>query len=130
VAAKQIFRLVHAQARQNAARAVLDAPDGYEVTIGPLTRSQLQNSKMWAMIRDVSNAKPEGRTFTPDEWKCVFMQACGWEVQFLEGLDGRPFPAGFRSSKMTIKQMADLITFIDAYGNQHGVVWRERRYYD
>ena len=93
-------------------------------------RSDEQNRKMWAMIRDVSNARPDGRTLTPDEWKAVFMQACGWEVQFLEGLDGRPFPAGFRSSRMTVKQMADLITFIQAYGDQHGVLWREAREYD
>jgi hypothetical protein len=95
-----------------------------------LRRSDQQNRKMWAMIRDISNAKPEGRTLTPDEWKCVFMQACGWEVHFLEGLDGRPFPAGFRSSKMKVKQMADLITFIQAKGDEWGVRWKEAKQYD
>jgi hypothetical protein len=94
-----------------------------------MNRSDLQNRKMWAMIRDISQAQPEGRKLTPDEWKAVFMQACGWEVQFLEGLDGRPFPAGFRSSRMTVKQMADLITFIGAYGDHHGVLWKEAREY-
>lgn len=127
--AKTAFRLISPQVRQRAVRAVLDAPDGHEAVIGPMNRSDLQNRKMWSMIRDISQAQPEGRKLTPDEWKAVFMQACGWEVQFLEGLDGRPFPAGFRSSRMTVKQMADLITFIGAYGDQHGVLWREAREY-
>lgn len=93
-------------------------------------RSKSQNDKMWAMLEDISQAKPEGRMMTREEWKCVFMQACGWEVQFLEGLDGRPFPAGFRSSKMTKAQMADLITFIQAKGDEWGVPWGEVRHYE
>jgi hypothetical protein len=80
---------------------------------------------MWAMLTDISVAMPEDRRMTPEQWKCVFMQACGWEVQFLEGLDGQPFPAGFRSSRMTVKQMADLITFIQEYGDRHGVRWTD-----
>ena len=91
-------------------------------------RSLDQNAKLWAMLSDISRAEPEGRKLTSDEWKCIFMQACGWEVQFLEGLDGRPFPAGFRSSKMTKAQMADLITFIQAKGDEWGVPWRESRH--
>ena len=55
----------------------------------------------------------------------VLMKSCGWEVQFLPGLDGRPFPHGFRSSKMTVGQMSDLIEFIYAFGSEHGVEWSE-----
>ena len=90
-------------------------------------RSLDQNKMLWALLGDISRAEPEGRKLTPDEWKAIFMQACGWEVQFLEGLDGRPFPAGFRSSKMTKAQMADLITFIQAKGDEWGVPWREAK---
>jgi hypothetical protein len=106
------------------ARQLIDkAPDGYVCRIAAPTRSLDANAKMWAMLSDISTAKPEGRRLTPDQWKCVFMQACGWDVQFLEGLDGQPFPAGFRSSRMTVKQMADLITFIQAWGDENGVRW-------
>ena len=83
------------------------------------------NAKMWAMLSDVSRAKPEGRTHTPEVWKALFMSACGHAVQFEQGLDGTPFPVGFRSSRLSKAQMIDLIEFIYAYGSQHGVVWTE-----
>ncbi len=89
------------------------------------TRTQIQNDKMWAMLGDISKAKPEGREYTADMWKAVFMNACGYQVQFINGLDGEPFPIGFRSSKMKVQQMADLITFIYKYGDEHGVKWTE-----
>lgn len=62
---------------------------------------------------------------TAELWKCVFMHACGHEVQFLHGLDGLPFPVGFRSSRMSKGQMADLITFIQEYGDRHAVRWSD-----
>jgi hypothetical protein len=80
---------------------------------------------MWAMLSDISRAKPEGRRMTPDLWKAVFMQACGHEVQFLQGLDGQPFPAGFRSSRLSVAQMAELISFIQAKGDEWGVRWSD-----
>ena len=122
---KQPFRLISQQVRQRAAQAVLDAPDGYIVTIAEPTRNLEQNALLWALLGDVSKAEPMGRKMTAEEWKCVFMQACGWENQFLEGLDGRPFPAGFRSSKMTVRQMADLITFVTAWGAEQGIRWSD-----
>lgn len=123
---KQQYRLSNPQVRQRAAQAVLDAPDGHLVTIAEPTRNLSQNALLWAMLGDISKAEPMGRKMTAEEWKIAFMAACGWEVQFLEGLDGRPFPAGFRSSKMTVKQMADLITFIGAWGEEQGIRWSDR----
>lgn len=117
--------LVGPKQRDFACQKVREAPDGYWVTIKEPTRNADQNARMWAMLTDVSKAMPEGRKYTPDQWKAVFMNSCGWECQFLEGLDGLPFPAGFRSSRLTVKQMANLITSIMAYGDQHGVRWSE-----
>ena len=123
--AKQTFRLVHATARQNAARAVLDAPDGHIVEIREPTRSLDQNAMLWACLQDISRQQPGGRKLTPDDWKVLMMHACGWECQFLEGLDGRPFPVGFRSSRLSVKQMADLLTFVLAWGNENGIRWTQ-----
>lgn len=97
------------------------APQGAVLNVRPSTRTGEQNDKMWAMLSDISRAKPMGRRHTPDDWKAIFMNACGWEVQFIEGLDGRPFPQGFRSSRLTVKQMSDLIEYMTAFSAEHGV---------
>lgn len=112
--------------QRNLAKALIDkAPANAVVKISPEKRSDDQNAKMWAMLSDVSRAKPEGRRHVPEVWKCLFMQACGHEVAFEQGLDDRPFPIGFHSSQLTKAQMSDLIEFIYSYGSKHGVKWSE-----
>lgn len=114
--------------RARAKKMINLAPAGYVVTIAEPKRTLDQNAKMHAMLSDIAVAKPMGRRHTPDDWKAILMNACGWECQFQEGLDGRPFPTGFRSSKMTKSQMADLITYMLAFGAEHGVRWSEPDY--
>lgn len=122
------FILINSQVRQNAMREVANAPEGFAVTIAPRTRSLDQNARLWAMLADVARASPEGRQWTPETWKCAFMHALGHQIRFAEGLDGSgPFPIGFHSSKLNVRQMADLITCIDEYGSRHGVEWTETR---
>ncbi|WP_226780304.1 recombination protein NinB [Oceaniglobus trochenteri] len=109
------------------AKGLIDrAPVDAVVRISEATRNADQNARMWAMLSDISRAKPEGRKWVPEVWKCAFMQSLGHQVQFCEGLDGSgPFPIGFRSSRLTVRQMADLITVIAEYGDRHGVQWME-----
>jgi hypothetical protein len=110
-------------ARERAVAAVLKAPDGYICRVEEPKRTVDQNSRLWAMLADVAMSKPLGRMHTPEEWKCIFMSACGWEVAFLPGLDGRFLPYGYRSSQLTKKQMTDLQDFIGAWGTENGVRW-------
>lgn len=110
------------------AKGLIDAaPTDAVVTVREATRNNDQNAKMWAMLSDVARAKPEGRHWTTDTWKAAFLHSLGHQCQFAEGLDGSgPFPVGFRSSRLTVRQMADLITVITEYGDRHGVQWSER----
>lgn len=101
------------------------APPDAVVRISGPKRSDDQNAKLWAMISDVSRAKPEGRVHTPEVWKCLFMAACGHSVRFEMGLDNRPFPVGFSSSRLTKAEFADLITTVTEYGDRHRVEWSE-----
>jgi len=119
--------ILHGASQRSFAKQMIDrAPAGAVVTIREATRSTDQNAKMWAMLSDVSRAKPEGRHWTPETWKCAFMHSLGHQVKFCEGLDGSgPFPLGFRSSRLTVKQMIDLIEVIQEYGDRHGVVWTD-----
>jgi hypothetical protein len=108
------------------AKALIDAaPAMAVVSVKEATRSNEQNALMWCLLSDVSRSKPEGRMHTPEVWKELFMHACGHAVQFEMGLNGQPFPTGFRSSKLNKTQMSDLIEFIYAWGSEHGIMWSD-----
>lgn len=118
--------ILRGPAQRAFAKQLIDkAPDNAVVRVSAPTRSLEQNAKMHAMLSDLSRAKPEGRRHTPDVWKAIMMQACGHASQFEFGLDGQPFPLGFRSSRLTVSQMSDLIEFMYAYGAEHEVQWSE-----
>jgi hypothetical protein len=122
----QTVRLIGPAQRALARRLIDAAPDRTVVTFSPETRTLEQNARLWAMLSDVARARPEGRTWPPETWKAAFMSALGHEVIWQPGIEGgAPFPAGFRSSRLTKPQMSDLIELIYAYGARHGVVWSE-----
>lgn len=113
--------------RSIAHQLVERAPHNAVLTIKAATRTLDQNSLLWALLSDVSRAKPDGRTHTPEVWKNLFMHACGHAVQFELGLNGQPFPTGFRSSRLTKQQMGDLIDFIHSWCAEKGVHLSDER---
>lgn len=123
----QTVILVGDSQRSFAKQLIDKAPKNAVVSIKEATRSNEQSAKMYAMLSDISRAKPDGRRWTPDTWKAAFMNSTGHQVQFCEGLDDSgPFPLGFRSSRLTVKQMSDLIEVIYEYGSRHGVRWTHK----
>jgi len=112
--------------RNLAERLVRQAPAGAVVKVEPPRRTLDQNALLWAMLSDLSRQKPQGREHSPDVWKGLCMAAAGHEVQWLPGLDGQPFPAGFRTSRMSKQQMRDLIDWIFAFGAEHDVKFHYR----
>lgn len=116
------------EARARAANWCNIAPAGTVVTFKKPGRTLPQNDRMWAMLTDVATqAEHSGRKYTPDQWKQLFMHACGHEVHFMPGLSGEPFPAGFRSSNLNKQQMGELMDFIEAWGAENGVRFSERK---
>lgn len=114
--------ILHGKSQRDFAKRMVDlAPDDAVVNIRAAKRTTDQNSLLWALLSDVSRAKPGGRTHTPEVWKALFMHACGHAVQFETGLSGEPFPIGFRSSRLNKQQMGDLIDFIYSWGAENGV---------
>jgi len=111
--------------RRLAHQLIDKAPQDAVVKISAAKRSDDKNSKMWAMLSDISRAAPEDRHHIPEVWKCIFMAALGHEVMFTMGLNNQRFPVGFKTSKLTKAQMSDLIEFVYAYGAQHNVKWSE-----
>jgi hypothetical protein len=105
-----------------------ELPVGTRVEFKKPKRSLPQNDRMWAMLTDIAQQKEHcGRKYTPDQWKVLFMHACGREVQFLPALDNKTFvPWGQSSSDLSIAEMTDLIEFMLVWGFENGVVFRDQ----
>ena len=109
------------QQRELARSYIASAPADAVVKISKPGRTLSQNDKMWALLSAVSKAKPGGRCHTPEVWKGLFMKACGHAVQFEMGLDGEPFPMGFKTSRLTKEEMSELIEFTYAWSAQNNI---------
>lgn len=126
MSAGQTIRLTSDINRARAASWCKSAPHGAILNIREANRTNEQNAKMWAMLSDISRAKPEGRELTPDVWKSLFLHSLDHAQRFEMALDGRGMvPVGFRSSRLSKEQFADLIESIYEYGARHGVQWSE-----
>lgn len=115
--------ILHSPSGRETAKRLIDAaPKGAVVNIRQASRTNDQNSLMWALLSDVSRAKPEGRELTPDVWKSLFLHSLDHAQRFEMALDGKGMvPVGFRSSRLTKEQFSDLIEVIQEYGARHGV---------
>ena len=113
--------------RAKAARYINAAPAGTRIELKAARRSLPQNDRMWAMLTDIATQKDHnGRKYTPDQWKVLFMSACGREVQFIPSLDGKTFlPWGQSSSDLSKEEMSNLIEFMFAWGAEHGVIFHD-----
>ena len=108
--------------RSRAIDTIKDAPDGYVVEIKPSKRSLDQNAILWATLEDVSKQVIwHGNTLTPEEWKHVFTAALTRQ-KVVPGLDGGFVVLGQSTSRMTKKEMTDLIDLIGAFCAEHRVI--------
>ena len=87
----------------------------------PKPRSIDQNRRMWAMLRDVSRQVDwHGQRLTDGEWKDVFTAALKRQ-KVVPGIDGGFVVLGTSTRRMTIAEMAELMTLMEAFGAQQGV---------
>jgi len=108
--------------RSQAHRLIEKAPHGAVLNIREAKRTTDQNNLMWALLSEISRAKPEGRMLTPDVWKSLFLHSLDHAQRFEMALDGKGMvPVGFRSSRLTKAQFSDLIEVIHEYAARHGI---------
>lgn len=123
------FELRTAQAKQSAITAIQSVAldQNLAVRIVKKSRTLEQNSKMWAMLTDVSRQVVwHGRKLTPENWKDIFTASLK-KMDVVPNIDGDGFVVlGQSTSKMTIAQLADLITLIEAFGAENGVVFKDQ----
>jgi len=118
--------LAGAEQRQRAQKLILRAPDGYVVSISEPKRTLEQNAKMHAMLTDISLAKPQGRSLSPDVWKALLMHEAGFKCTFERSIDGTGVvPLGFKSSRLRKAEFSDLIEAMYAFGAEHGIEWSQ-----
>lgn len=127
---KQIFNLISPQVRRNAAQAVMQAPEDYRVEIRQRTRSLDANAKMWAMLTDVSRQimwpiNGQMGRLSPEDWKSIITASLSQENRMAAGIRGGFVMLGKSTSRMTIKEMSDVIEFLYAFGADRDVIWSE-----
>ena len=112
------------QDRGRAVRWIENAPDGTVVEFKQKGRSNDQNAAMWSVLTQINRQRPvhNGVKMSAVLWKAVFLQALGAELVMLPTLEGGGlFPFGHRSSKLTVSEMADLITLMIAWAATEGL---------
>lgn len=118
---KQIFVLAHEIARQRAIAAVKNAPEGYQVVVSEPKRSSSQNAALWAALTDISQQVVwHGQKLSPDDWKNIFSASLK-KQRAAPGLDGGWVVFGESTSRMSKKELSDLLALIEAFGAEHDV---------
>jgi hypothetical protein len=113
--------------RERASRMLAAAPFGTRLSFKGEKRSLDQNSMMWACLTDVAQQlRWHGVILRPDDWKLIFLDALKRELRMVPNLDGTGFVnLGRSSSDLSKDEMADLITLIIAFGEDHGVTFHD-----
>lgn len=122
---KQVYCLSHAQARQNAAQAVMQAQEGWFVTISEPDRTLEQNNAQWPYLEGFAKQKQvcingELVWAKPADWKDVLTGVYKGETRMAE-FDGRVIMLPQRTSKMGKKVFSDWMEFLVAMAAQSGV---------
>ena len=100
--------------------------DGYacKLTLNPvkMNRTVRQNALMWVLLQDVAkHVIWHGQKLSKDDWKEII--SASWRGQrSVPNIEGNGFVIlGVSTKRLSVKEMADLITLIEAFGAEQGV---------
>lgn len=101
-----------------------------EISEAKPTRTLEQNSRLWALLRDISRQVEwpvDGRmqNLPPEDWKDIFTAALTRGQRVAQGIEGGFVMLGGRTSRMSVGEMCELQTLIEAFGAEHGVQWSD-----
>lgn len=124
---KQTFRLTHPAARHNAAEAIKRAPDGYVCEVRPPKRSVDQNARFYALLQAIakSGAEVAGKPRDVDDLKVLFVSA--WRIatkqpgEVVMGLEGEPVQLRRSTTSLSVKEMGELMTYVEAFAATRGI---------
>jgi hypothetical protein len=128
---RMTFKLIHSAARHGAVEAIKRAPDGYVCEVRPAKRSLDQNARFHAMLSDIAKSGAEvcGKPRDLDDLKVLFVSA--WRAatkqpgEVVMGIEGEPVQLRRSTTSLSVKEMADLITYVDAWAATRGIELRD-----
>lgn len=132
---KQRFFLRDERIKGNAKAVLEQLPTDNEnplvLEIKPLTRTLEQNAKLHAMLTDISKqCEFQGRRISVEQWKMVFCSAhaiaTGKPAEMAIGLEGEVINLRESTAQMSVKRLASLITYVEAWGVGNGVHFNDR----
>ena len=137
------FILVHKEARQNAARHCMEAPDGYEVKFSEPKKSRDQESKYHCMIQDIADVVPfMGQMQDLETWKRLLVDAFVTVMREDAKATGKPDPfndqgrvvpsldgthvvqLGVQTRHFKKSVAAQFCEFLYAWGTENGVKFK------
>lgn len=125
---RQAFTLWSPEQRARVARIVAELPKFSRVEIKGPARTLDQNNKLWAMLTDLSEqAEWAGKKRSTHDWKDLMTAAVkvAAGLEAVPGLEGGLMILGLHTSDMDVEEMADVITYMLKWGDEHGVTWSE-----
>lgn len=100
-----------------------------KIVIKDLDRSGEQNKLLHARLTDIANqVEHAGKKWDLLIWKrlltAAWLRESGDQPQMIPAIDGHGFDVIYeRTSKLTVKQCAELLDWVEAFGGEHQVRW-------
>jgi hypothetical protein len=113
--------------RANAIAAINRAPAGHVVEIREPKRPDIQNRKMWALLKDIADQVIwHGRVLNSEDWKAM-LTAGLTKAEPIEGIEqGTMIVLGVSTRMMSKKFFSQLFEYMYAFGTEHNVIWSEK----
>lgn len=136
------YIFAHDEARNRAAQACIEAPEGWVCRIGPPHKSRDQEAKYHAQIGDIaSQVEYHGQKFDAETWKRLLIDAFHYdtkddpdlvdewrrmgELQFMPALNHPGVIAlGYQSRNFSRKLASAFIEWLYAFGAENNVQWK------
>ena len=132
---KRQFFLRSNQVRLNCLEFIKELPADEKnplvVKIQPMTRSLEQNSKLHALLSDISKqCEFNGEKRDIDTWKMIMVSAhkiaTGGKAEMVIGLEGEVINLRESTAQMGVKRLASLIEYIQAWSIENGVKFNDK----
>jgi hypothetical protein len=109
--------------RQGLAALAWKLPDGCSVEIRENTRTLPQNSRMWAILTEISKKVDwYGNRLSPEDWKTMFTAVLR-KQRAVPGIEGGFVVLGDSTSRMTKQEMSDLHELMTAFAAERGLLF-------